>query len=213
MDGLADAAASVGALVWGGDLVKSERVLVDVFVVGLADRPVERRGARAGDGLWVTGRLGAPHRAVQDWLAGRTPTAEARARYARPSPRVAEAQWLRDRGATAMIDVSDGLVGDAGHLAAASGVALEIDGDCIPLHPAVPPGDVALDAALSGGEEYELLLTLPDPIHAADAADAADFHARFRLPLTRIGSVKPGTGVTVLRDGKPIQVRGAFSHF
>ncbi|HET7039249.1 MAG TPA: AIR synthase related protein, partial [Gemmatimonadales bacterium] len=69
MDGLADAAAAVGAVVWGGDLVRSERVLVDVFVVGLADRPVERRGATVGDGLYLTGRLGAPHAAVQAWLA------------------------------------------------------------------------------------------------------------------------------------------------
>jgi thiamine-monophosphate kinase len=201
-------------VVWGGDLVKSERVLVDVFVVGLADRPVERRGAMPGDGVYVTGRLGGPRAAVDAWLAGKRPAPAARARFAHPVPRVAEARWLRDHGATAMIDVSDGLVGDAGHLAAASGVALEIDGALVPLLEAIP--QMSADFALIGGEEYELLVTLPDAAHAAraaHAADAAEFEQRFGLPLTRIGTVKAGSGVTVLRDGQPLPVPGAFSHF
>jgi thiamine-monophosphate kinase len=212
MDGLADAAAAVGALVWGGDLVRSERVLVDVFVVGLADRPVERRGAKVGDGLYVTGRLGAPHAAVQAWLAGRKPAPALRERYARPVPRVAEARWLRDHGATAMIDVSDGLVGDAGHLAAASGVAIELDARLVPLHQTIPRSSA--EVALIGGEEYELLVTLPDRADSADFADGSrEFENRFGLPLTRIGTVRSGTGVTVLKDGRPFPVQGAFSHF
>lgn len=206
MDGLADAAVAAGATVWGGDLVRSDRVLADVFVVGLADRPVERRGAAPGDGLWVTGRLGAPHLAVAAWLAGRTPEPRARARYARPVPRVAEARWLRDHGATAMIDVSDGLVGDAGHLAAASGVALVVDADRVPAHAAVS----AVEAALVGGEEYELLVTLPRKF---GEADAAEFRQRFDLELTQVGSATAGGGVTVLRDGQPVAVQGGFSHF
>lgn len=207
MEGIADAAAFVGAVVWGGDLVRSGAVTVDVAVVGRAPHAVRRAGANPGHVLWVTGALGAPHEAVAAWERGEAPTPGLRARYAHPEPRVREAAWLRDRGATAMLDISDGLIGDAGHLAAASGVALLIEAERVPVHPAVP---AASAAALVGGEEYELLVALPE---AFPDADAAEFRRRFALPLTHIGTVTDGAGVTVRRAGRPIDVAGGYSHF
>jgi thiamine-monophosphate kinase len=205
MDGLADAAAASGARVWGGDLIRSDLVLVDVFAVGRGGG-VARRGARPGQGLWVTGRLGGPRAALAAWGAGTAPPPEARARFARPTPRIGEALWLRDHGASAMIDVSDGIVGDAGHLGAASGVALRISADLVPAHPAAR----GWEDAVAGGEEYELLVTLPETF---GTAQSSEFAGRFDLPLTRIGSVEIGDGVTVERHGKRVDFPRAYSHF
>ncbi len=232
MEGVARAAAYAGASVWGGDLVQAPIVTVDVTVVGRADRPVRRRGARAGDRVWVTGALGAPAAAVAAWDAGHQPHPGVRTRFARPVPRIAEAAWLRDHGATAMLDVSDGLVGDAGHLAAASGVAVMIEAERVPVHGGVG-GDSrphvltssrsgedaagAADAAerrivlaLRGGEEYELLVALPTSF---GESDARAFVRAFDLPLTCVGAIAEGTGVSVVRAGKPWDIGGGFSHF
>jgi thiamine-monophosphate kinase len=207
MEGVGQAAKAAGAAVWGGDLVRAERVVVDVMVAGrLEGEPVRRSGARVGDELWITGLLGGPFRAVAAWNAGTEPEATARARFARPVPRVREALWLKERGARAMIDVSDGLLADAGHLAAASGVGMAIDPDLVPLHPAAE----VVEEALAGGEEYELLVALP-PGAGASAAQA--FRAAFDLPLTRVGVVEPGAGVQVRRRSGPVNVPPPFAHF
>jgi thiamine-monophosphate kinase len=206
MGGVGQSVAHAGAVVWGGDLVQCDTVVVDVMVAGRVERPVLRSGARPRDGLWVTGRFGAPHEAVMAWLAGRNPHPEARERYARPLPRVQEALWLRDHGATALIDVSDGLTGDAGHLAAASGAALAIAAELVPRHPGVE----RWESALVGGEEYELLAALPPDFGETGAAAFAE---RFGLLLTRIGGVEAGEGVRVTHWGKPVELPDAFSHF
>ncbi len=207
MEGVGEAAAEVGAKVWGGDLVRAESLVIDVVSVGVCNgAPVLRKGARAGDGLWLTGRLGGCFMAVADWNAGREPDWSARERFAKPRPRVREAQWLRDRGARALIDISDGLVGDAGHLAAASGVGLLIDVDLVPVHPSVEVSDIALVS----GEEYELLVVLPPEFE--DSA-AAEFTERFGLPLTRIGQVEGESGVRLVREGKRVWAPKGFEHF
>ena len=207
MEGVGEAARSAGAVVWGGDLVRSHRVVVDVMVAGrLEGAPVRRSGAQVGDQLWVTGRLGGPFLAVAAWNAGTEPEATARARFAHPVPRVQEALWLRERGVHAMIDVSDGLVADAGHLAAASGVGVALDPDLVPLHPAVE----VVDEALVSGEEYELLLALPP---GAGASVAEAFGAAFDLPLTRVGVVEHGAGVQVRRRGQSVTLPPSFAHF
>jgi thiamine-monophosphate kinase len=207
MAGVGAAASSVGAVVWGGDLVRGERVAVDLMVVGrLEGEPVRRSGARAGDELWVTGMLGGPFCAVAAWHAGSEPEESARARFARPVPRIAEALWLKTQGARAMIDLSDGLVADAGHLGAASGAGVVIDPDLVPLHPAA---EVA-DQALVSGEEYELLLALP----AGTGAPLVEpFRAAFNLPLTRVGVVEQGSGVQLRRRGGPVRMPQLFAHF
>ncbi|HKP30919.1 MAG TPA: thiamine-phosphate kinase, partial [Gemmatimonadales bacterium] len=203
MSGVGGAGAQVGGLVLGGDLTAADLWSATITVLGRAARPLRRRGARAGDGLWVTGLLGGARAAVQSWLAGGEPRREARAAFAHPSPRIAAGTWLADAGATAMMDLSDGLAGDAGHLAAASGVALEIELARLPVHPSVPGPDRALFAA-AGGEDYELLVTMP----GAFSADTAS-----GVPLTRIGTVKAGEGIRLLRDDQVIALPSSYNHF
>lgn len=207
MEGVGQAARGVGAVVWGGDLVRAESVAVDVMVVGRLDGdPVRRSGAQVGDELWVTGELGGPFRAVAAWNAGTEPEETARQRFAHPVPRVPEAVWLKERGARAMIDLSDGLVADATHLAAASGVGVAIDVDLVPLHPAVE----VVDEVLVSGEEYELLLALPSGV---GASLAPAFRSTFDLPLTRVGTVEQGAGVQLRRRSGPVPLPPVFAHF
>src|SRR5437899_3087419 len=159
MGGVADAAAAVGAPVLGGDLSRGGELSVAVTVVGRTPKPVRRTGATAGDALWVTGWLGGARAALAEWLAGREPPAELRRAFARPEPRIAAAQWLAERGARAMLDLSDGLAGDARHLAAANRLGLVIELERLPLGTATAQAasragqDPAVFAAL-GGEDY-----------------------------------------------------------
>lgn len=204
--GIADAAASVGAVVWGGDLVRSDRVVLDVMCIGRAREPVRRSGASVGDELFVTGRLGGPRAAVEAWERGEEPGAPYRDRFAHPVPRVREAHWLRDRGATAMIDISDGLAGDAGHLAAASGMYCTIDVDRVPL-----VGGVSWEVGVASGEEYELLVAFSGGV--VDDEGTRVFEEEFGLGLTRIGRVEQGSGVRLEREGKTVETPEGFSHF
>jgi len=205
MSGVGAAARSVGAHVLGGDLTRSSRYLVDVCVLGVARRPVRRSGARPGDGVWVTGRLGGAGLALAALLAGRRPPAPVRRRFVRPEPRIAAGAWLARHGARAMIDVSDGLAADAGHLAAASGVRVEIALERIPRW----PGATARAAAQSG-EEYELLVALP---RRFDERAARAFRRAAGLPLTRIGACTRGGGARVTDNGRPIASLSGFDHF
>ena len=205
MSGVGAAARSVGAHVLGGDLTRSSRYLVDVCVLGVARRPVRRSGARPGDGVWVTGRLGGAGLALAALLAGRRPPAPVRRRFVRPEPRIAAGAWLARHGARAMIDVSDGLAADAGHLAAASGVRVEIALERIPRW----PGATARAAAQSG-EEYELLVALP---RRFDERAARAFRRATGLPLTRIGACTRGGGARVTDNGRPIASLSGFDHF
>ncbi len=104
-----------------------------------------------------------------------------------------------------MIDISDGLLGDVGHLAAASEFAWEIERERVPVHGAASPED-----AQTSGEEYELLVALPDEMHL-DAARA--FEDEFGIPLTRIGRAREGSGVTVFKEGTPTALPAGFAHF
>src|SRR5207247_818814 len=135
--------------------------------------------AAPGDGLWVTGRLGGAGLALAALQRGggpRLPRPLFR-RFARPAPRIAAGRWLARRGARALIDISDGLAGDAGQLAAASGVRAEIALEWLPCWPGVTPRAAALS-----GEEYELLAALP-PRFAE--RDARAFRRATGLTLTR----------------------------
>jgi thiamine-monophosphate kinase len=212
MRGVGDAVATVGGVVLGGDLSAGAAWSVAVTVVGRASRPVSRRGARPGDGVWVTGTLGAARSALETWRRGGEPAPDARAAFAHPVARIAPGRWLAGHGATAMLDLSDGLAGDAPHLAAASGVALELDLDLLPLAPSVraAAGELGIapaQFAAEGGEDYELLVTLPAEFAAAD-----ELRAECGIPLTRIGSVSAGAGVRLRLDGVDVTLAG-FDHF
>lgn len=205
MVGVGHVVSSVGGKVLGGDLVKSDRYLVDVCALGEASRPVTRAGARPGDQVWVTGTFGGPWAALEALGRGITPVLAHRARLAHPVPRIAAGQWLAARGATAMIDVSDGLAADLGHLAAASGVAVALDGDRVPR----VEGVRALDA-LASGEEYELAVTLPADF---GPKDVSRFEAEVRGTLSCIGEVRAGAGVAVTVGGTVVPAPSGFDHF
>lgn len=181
-DGIAGPVRDAGAVIVGGNLSRGATFSVTLTVIGQARRPVTRAGARVGDFVVVTGVLGGPGRALGALLAGQSPEPWARARFAGPVPRLAEGQWLAAAGATAMLDISDGLAADARHLEAAGNVALVIDDARIPCG----PGCTAADA-LASGEEYELLATLP-----ADALERlrAQWPAGHPVPFTVIGEVR-----------------------
>ena len=205
MSGVGAAVRSVGGHVLGGDLVRSQRYLVDVCALGLVTRRVRRNGARPGDGLWVTGRLGGAGLALRAFRARCRVEPGLRRRFARPVPRIAAGRWLSRHGARAMIDISDGLAGDAGHIAAASDVSIEIELARVPCWPGVTPRD-----AVRSGEEYELLVALP---RRFQERDARAFRRATRLPLTRIGVCIAGRGVRITDNGQRITPPRGYDHF
>ncbi len=213
MDGIRSRTEELGGHLLGGDLTRSPGpLLVDVVVLGRAPSPLLRSGARPGDELWVTGTLGAAAGAVRCWRDGRAPSPALRGAFVRPEPRLEEVRWLASRAqVTAAIDLSDGLAGDAGHLAAASEVAVRLEADALPLAPALP-GD-ALELALHGGEDYELLLASDPGALSGPVVEA--FTRRFGLPLTCVGRVERGSGVLLVPPGggsaRPLR-RGGFDH-
>lgn len=106
--GVGDAVRAAGATVVGGDTTGGPALSLTVTVLGAARRPLTRTGARVGDRLFVTGTFGGPAAAISAWLRGETPPPATRARFAHPVPRIPEARWLADHGATAAIDIRMG---------------------------------------------------------------------------------------------------------
>ncbi len=216
MAGAADVTASVGGAVLGGDLTKAPAITIDVCVIGKSTNPLGRGGAVPGDQLWLSGRVGGARAALDAWLAGGgpPPPEEVRNRFAHPIPRIATGRWLGRHGAHAMIDLSDGLAGDAGHLAARSEVAVTIQLEQVPLGPGVAEaaeraGSPASVFGAAGGEDYELLVALPSDFGPADADACRETTG---VELTAIGRVEEGDGVQLLLDGEPQTVVG-FDHF
>jgi thiamine-monophosphate kinase len=218
MEGIHDAVERVGGVVLGGDLTRSPGpLIVDITVIGEARSAILRSGARVGDELWVTGELGAAAVSVARLLRGEAPHPAAVDRFTCPVPRVYEARWLLERSLPhAMIDLSDGLLGDVGHLATASGVAVVLDRDAIPVHEAVlddtATPETALAFAISGGEDYELCFCAA---RGAVEPHAADFEDEFGVPLTRVGTIEEGDGVWWLEaeGGRAPVDGGGFQHF
>src|SRR5207245_6767390 len=120
MAGVATLAHDLDARVLGGDLTRSDKYVIDVCVIGTAERPVRRSGAHDGDSLWVTGYLGGAALALDQFRAGKPMPAALRNRYACPDPRIEAGRWLAGHGASAMNDIPDGPGADAQDLAAAA---------------------------------------------------------------------------------------------
>lgn len=214
MGGVGAAATVAGGVVLGGDLSASPQWVVDIVVLGRARAPLTRRGARPGDGLWITGVPGLSRAALTAWRRGEQPEPDARRAFAHPEPRLSMGRGLAEAGARAMLDVSDGLAGDAGHLAAASGVALDVELELLPLAPAVVRAAAWQDIpaplfAAEGGEDYELLAALPPEFGDAEAAALATATG---VPLTRIGSVAAGKGVRLWLERRQVTLTG-YDHF
>lgn len=169
--GMGELAGAHEVVVAGGDVVRSpERLMISVTAIGEApvDRVLRRSGARPGDLICVSGTLGASAAglailAEPKRFAGLATTGLLVAAHLRPNPRIALGKLLAEAGATAAMDLSDGLLGDLPKILAASDVAATIDARLLPVAPALRAlfPDRWLDLALRGGEDYELLFTMP----------------------------------------------------
>ncbi len=191
-----------GLALVGGDVSSGERFAAAVTVVGCVEggEALLRSGAQPGDLLFVSGRVGGSSLGLARLLeAGAVgPGDPAIERHCRPAARLRLGRELRKLPATSAIDISDGLAVDAGRIARASGVSIEICPRSLPLFPGADT-----EAALSSGEEYELLCTIPPEIETPEG-----------LSLTRIGRVTDGSGVWLRRrDSVERLAPAGHSHF
>jgi thiamine-monophosphate kinase len=212
--GLADDNAAFGVSLLGGDTVStSGPVTLSLTAIGEVPQGTAllRSGARSGDDIWVSGTLGEAAlglAVLQDALDVAAPVrARLVERYRLPRPRLALGQALRGL-AHAAIDISDGLLADLGHVAEASEVGAEIRADLLPLAADLPG---ARDAALSGGDDYELLFTAPPPRRRA----IEHLPQKLDLPLTRIGALQADPGIRVIdATGAELHLeRTGWQHF
>jgi thiamine-monophosphate kinase len=193
-EGILELAAKTGTILAGGDLSHGETLSCDVTVCGSVARgtALRRSGARPGHDIYVSGALGGSALGLE------TNKGKARQRHLCPEPRLALGRFLRDSiNASSAIDLSDGLSLDLRRVCLASGVDAEI---------AAPPRfpGASLDQALHGGEDYELLFTVPGGVRVPDRFEG--------LRLTRIGSIVRGDGGVVHLDGKALPAL-AYDHF
>ncbi|HEX7245516.1 MAG TPA: thiamine-phosphate kinase [Solirubrobacterales bacterium] len=232
LDGMIGLATATGTSLAGGDLTRAAELFLALTVVGHAPTAgdfVTRAGARPGDALVLTGELGGaaaglallqnpnlnadPRVSPPIGGTNRGSTEEALcARQLEPMPRLGGGRALARAGATAMIDVSDGLGADGGHLAEQSGIRLRIDVATVPLAPGVREVAALAESdpwrlALGGGEDYELLATVPaERLEEAKRA----VHEAEGIELTAIGETVAGKGVEIRLPGGEALEPGGF---
>lgn len=222
VQGLLDLAEIHNVDLVGGDTCASgSGLLISVGVIGEVPHgtAVTRSGARPGDQVFVTGQVGdsaAGLAVISGERPGGGETADLVSRHARPTPRLGMGTRLREIAAHAMIDISDGLLADLGHIARASGLEIQVNAEAVPVSGALFAACKAWRAdplafALGGGEDYELAFTVPEALAGA-VSELADAE---KLPVTRIGQVAEGAaGVTLLKGGKPAKAPAAgYEHF
>lgn len=195
IDGSVEAAAAYELDLVGGDISSSSQIMAGMALLGSVQaEPWLRSGASPGDALCVTGSLGGARTGLEELRADADASGSAVDRHLRPRPRLSEAQALRSVRVSAAIDVSDGLVIDLGRLMRASETGCAIQREDIPVDPAASD----LEAALFGGEDFELLLA----IHEADLQAAVAALEGCGTTLSRIGSVTDGVAAL---DGEPLE--------
>lgn len=193
--GLGDALARFAVPLLGGDTVSAPPGaprMIGMTAIGRSAHAPDRRGAKAGDALWLIGAIGLAGAGLAHARAGDAEPAALVAAYRRPRPLLAEGRIAAPH-AHAMADVSDGLLIDAARIAAASGLALAIELDRVPRDPLLGPADRAARlASVTAGDDYALILAAPDAAAGPLAAIGA----------TRIGRFAAGAGLTLGdRDG------------
>jgi thiamine-monophosphate kinase len=191
-DGLHEAAGEWGVQLVGGDTTRGDELVVSVQMTGDVEpgKAIHRSGAQLGDTIWVTGTLGDAAAGLKQ-LSGGSQDAFLVSRFTRPTARVSVGAALSGL-ANAAIDISDGLVADLSKILEASGVAAEIDINCLPLSESLREAEgreQALRFAMSGGDDYELCFTMPSDQEPPDVTCA----------MTRIGRITDGTNL-VCRD-------------
>jgi thiamine-monophosphate kinase len=196
MDGLAAALERFGVPLLGGDTVSASQRVFGLTAIGEAGPKVpSRSGAQPGDALYVTGTIGDAGAGLALALAGQTTPESLLAAYRTPMPQLAAGQSLALH-VSAMMDVSDGLLIDAKRLAEASGVAITLDLAAVPLSADLMAQNGsnrgARMKAATAGDDYQLLFTASVPLPDLDC------------PVTRIGRVSNGAGLTLVDDGAPV---------
>jgi len=205
-EGLFQAAADHNVALVGGDTTRASEIVATVQITGEVDagKAILRKGAQAGDTIYVTGTVGDAAAGLHGLLNGAS-IKELASRFARPAARVSYGQALVGV-ATAAIDLSDGLYGDLGKLLLASGVGAEIDVGALPISEALRAAftpERQRSFALGGGDDYELCFT------AADAPPDPGI-----LPVTAIGRITPGPGIVCTLDGEIVTFDDSgYRHF
>lgn len=203
MEGFYSLADEFGIDLLGGDTTKSSVFSVTVTLIGVDDKgkSVKRGGAKVKDNVYVTGKIGCSYAGFEAVIKKIDGYEECKERHNNPYPRLKEALSVKNY-ANAMIDVSDGLLQDCLHICELSGVAIEIDLDKIPFCDA---DFVDKEEMLSGGEDYELVFCAPKEYE--NALNDID-------NITKIGEVKEGFGVSVIKNSKQLNIkRLGFKHF
>ncbi len=217
--GMIELAQQFGVAIVGGDTSSAPLVAINITILGSAkseDNILTRSGAQAGDRVAVTGYLGAAtagwEMLTKELQFDPEATAGLKRAFLHPYPRIAEGQLLVDQGVKTAIDISDGLISDLNHICKASQVGARIEVDHVPIEPAVKANfaDRALELALSGGEDYELLFT-------ANTEVIDKIKARAPCPITIIGEIladKTGKITLVDSQGNPFRLdKKGWEHF
>jgi len=214
--GMLELAKKYGVTIVGGDISNAPLVVISITVLGSSPQKqiLTRSSAKPGELIAVTGYLGAAAAGLE-MLTKKLkldPPATTRFKQAflHPTPRLAEGQLLLEQGVKTAIDISDGLLADLNQICKASKVSAKVEADRVPVEPLVKAsfGKQALELALAGGEDYELLFTAGVEV-IEKVKQAAS------CPVTVIGKITAGKGVTAVdRQGKPLDVgKAGWEHF
>lgn len=205
-----------GVELWGGDTVRAPATVLGCTAIGHIEpgQALSRAGAGAGHDLWVSGCIGDAGLGLKAQRGDAPPDKYLQRRYRLPMPRLALGAQLAKAGASAVMDVSDGLLVDARRMAGASRLGLSIELEQVPISPAaaarLPTGAEGAIAAATAGDDYELLIAASKA--AAPALQQAA--AETRTPLTRVGGFALSEGIAVTYAGKPVALpdRLGFEH-